>query len=68
VEAGTSVRGNNGAQVDLIVDAIDRDNQFVETRMHIEPSEVCEVLPAIDEVGRSLKNACAIARKKNLFK
>ncbi len=59
---------NNGSQTDLIIDIIDRDNQFYKASIYITTSEMKKLLKAVEGIEAEFKKARKTAKNKALFK
>ncbi|MDY6973719.1 MAG: hypothetical protein SV775_15555 [Thermodesulfobacteriota bacterium] len=59
---------NSGNQTDLIVDIIDRDNQFYKASIYIETSEMKKLLSAAKGIEAAFVKARETAKNQDLFK
>ena len=59
---------NSGSQTDLIVDIIDRDNQFYKASIYIGTSEMKKLLAAVKGIDAAFAKARKTAKDKALFK
>ncbi len=59
---------NSGSQTDLIVDIVDRDNQFYKASIYIETSEMKKLLSAAKGIEAAFMKARETAKNQDLFK
>lgn len=59
---------NSGSQTDLIVDIVDRDNQFYKASIYIETSEMKKLLSAAKGIEAVFVKARETAKNQDLFK
>lgn len=54
---------NEGEQTDLVISIIDRDNQFIKTRLHLDPPRMKKLLANIRKIDHAFKKAYDTAKK-----
>ena len=64
----TFFSANSGNQTDLIVDIVDRDNQFYKASIYIETSEMKKLLSAAKGIEAAFVKARETAKNQDLFK
>ena len=68
-QLGMSFFANNGGkQTDLILDLIDRDNQFIKTDIYLNLEKMKLLLEVIKHIPDRFKTAQETAKKQDLFK
>jgi len=68
-QLGMSFFANNGGkQTDLILDLIDRDNQFIKTDIYLNTEKMKQLLEVVRHIPGRFKKARETAKKQDLFK
>ncbi len=59
---------NWGAQTNLIINIVDRNNQFIKTEIYFDPPAMRKLLNNIGYIDGTLKKARDTASKQELFR
>ncbi|MBC2714852.1 MAG: hypothetical protein HF978_06020 [Desulfobacteraceae bacterium] len=59
---------NSGKQTNLVINIVDRDNQFIKTSIYIDMIEMKKMLNVVDNIENEFEKARKTAKDQNLFK
>ncbi len=59
---------NSGKQTSLVINLVDKDNQFIKTSIYVDLIEMKKLLKVISEIENEFKKAQKTAKDQNLFK